>query len=231
MEESACVTLKINNPEIQVLCGDITRAETKDAVESAARNGGADLICGGPPCQGFSMAGFRAANDPRNQLFREFVEVVQRVNPKIIVFENVEGLLSYQGGRTYRELHALFTEIGYNTEGRTLMASDYAVPQKRKRVIILCARNDLPVSPEELFPKAITTEESRQVTARETIGDLEAVPCGDTAKYAGSDSSDILDFLKGKLTYEEYVKLKTPNLAEHEKAKESYEQLSLTDLL
>lgn len=231
IEESACVTLKINNPEIKVLCGDITKVETKDTIEKAALDGGADIICGGPPCQGFSMAGFRAEDDPRNQLFREFVDIVKRVNPKVIVFENVEGLLSYQGGKTYREVHALFTELGYNTEGRTLMASDYAVPQKRKRVIIICTRNDMPVSPWELFPKPITAEESCQVTARETIADLETVPCDNTAKYVEYDGSDILEFFKGKMTYEEYVKLKTPHPAEYVKTEEHYEQLSLIDLL
>ena len=210
IEESACVTLKVNNPEINVLCGDITKTETKDAIEKAALEGGADIICGGPPCQGFSMAGFRLADDPRNQLFREFVDIVKRVNPKVIVFENVEGLLSYQGGKTYREVHALFGELGYNTEGRTLMASDYAVPQKRKRVIIICTRNDLNITPGELFPTPITVEESNQITARETIADLETVPCNDTAKYVDGISSDILEFFKGNITYEEYVKLKTP---------------------
>lgn len=232
IEESACITLKINNPEINVLCGDITQAETKDAIEKAALSGGADIICGGPPCQGFSMAGFRAEDDPRNQLFREFVDIVKRVNPKVIVFENVEGLLSYQGGKTYREVHALFTELGYNTEGRTLMASDYAVPQKRKRVIIICTRNDMEISPVELFPTPITVEESDQITARETIADLETVPCDDTAKYVEGDNSEILDFFKGQITYEEYITLKTPDLKtkESEKLKEDYTQLTLTDL-
>lgn len=231
IEESACITLKINNPEINVLCGDITKVETKDAIEKAALDGGADIICGGPPCQGFSMAGFRAEDDPRNQLFREFVDIVKRVNPKVIVFENVEGLLSYQGGKTYREVHALFTELGYNTEGRTLIASDYAVPQKRKRVIIICTRNDMAVSPGELFPTPITAQESCQVTAMETIADLEKVPCDDTAKYVDYDESDILEFFKGKISYEEYVKLKTLESLENKKTKVQYEQLSLLDLL
>lgn len=233
IEESACVTLKVNNPEINVLCGDITKTETKDAIEKAALEGGADIICGGPPCQGFSMAGFRADDDPRNQLFREFVDIVKRVNPKVIVFENVEGLLSYQGGKTYREVHALFSELGYNTEGRTLMASDYAVPQKRKRVIIICTRNDINVTPGELFPTPITVEESNQVTARETIADLETVPCDDTAKYVDGVSSDILEFFKGNITYEEYVELKTPTSesTENKIPEEHYEQLSLVDIL
>ncbi len=206
IEESACATLKINNPEIPVLCGDITQENTKAAIVEAAKNGGADIICGGPPCQGFSMAGFRADNDPRNQLFREFVDIVRRVNPKIIVFENVEGLISYQGGKTYREVHALFSELGYKTEGRSLMASDYAVPQKRKRVIVICTRNDLGIEPSELYPEKITVRESHQVTARETIGDLEKVDCSDTAEYIPGDESDILQFLKGRISYEDYVK-------------------------
>ena len=231
IEESACITLKINNPEIEVLCGDITKAETKDTIEKVALAGGADIICGGPPCQGFSMAGFRAENDPRNQLFREFVDIVKRVNPKVIVFENVEGLLSYQGGKTYREVHALFAELGYNTEGRILMASDYAVPQKRKRVIIICTRNDIAISPGELFPTQITVDESCQVTARETIADLETVPCDDTARYVDFDESDILKFFKGKISYEEYVNLKTPDELEEKEIEEQYEQLSLIDLL
>lgn len=210
IEESACTTLKINNPEIPVLCGDITKEDTKAAMEKAAKEGGADIICGGPPCQGFSMAGFRSETDPRNQLFREFVDIVKRVNPKVIVFENVEGLLSYQGGKTYREVHALFSELGYNTEGRSLMANDYAVPQKRKRVIIICTRNDLNISPAELYPDAITEEAESQVTARETISDLETVMCGETAQYVETKESDILRFFKGKISYEEYVCGRTP---------------------
>lgn len=232
IEESACITLKINNPEINVLCGDITKTETKDAIEKAAIVGGADIICGGPPCQGFSMAGFRAEDDPRNQLFREFVDIVKRVNPKVIVFENVEGLLSYQGGKTYKEVHALFAELGYCTAGRTLMASDYAVPQKRKRVIIICTRKDISISPDDLFPMPITGDEDSQVTARETIADLETVPCNEDASYVEFDDSDILGFFKGEITYEDYISLRTPTDKQSvEIVEEQYEQLSLVDIL
>lgn len=227
IEESACITLKINNPEIQVLCGDITTAETKEIIEKVALKGNADIICGGPPCQGFSMAGFRADDDPRNQLFREFVDIVKRVNPKVIVFENVEGLLSYQGGKTYREVHQLFSELGYNTEGRTLMASDYGVPQKRKRVIIICTRTDLEILPGELFPRAITVKDEQQVTARETIADLENVECSETARYINCEESDILQFFKGKISYEEYVQKKTPTSISQSPIKEEYVQLTL----
>lgn len=205
IEESVCVTLKINNPEIPVLCGDITKNDIKDLIEKAAKEGRADIICGGPPCQGFSMAGFRSDDDPRNQLFREFIDIVKRVNPKIIVFENVEGLLSYQRGKTYQEIHTLFSKLGYKTEGRTLMASDYAVPQKRKRVIIICTREDINVFPSELFPPPITRNERSQVTAKETIYDLDDVNCEETAKYTSTYTSDIIRFFKGKISYEDYL--------------------------
>ena len=231
IEESACTTLKINNPEINVLCGDITGKETKDIIEKAALAGEADIICGGPPCQGFSMAGFRLENDPRNQLFREFVDIVKRVSPKVIVFENVEGLLSYQGGKTYREVHTLFGELGYNTEGRTLIASEYAVPQKRKRVIIICTRKDMPFFPADLFPKAITTEEKNQVTARETISDLENVLCDENARYVDVNESEILEFFKGEITYEEYINSKSHEEQNLKIAAGQYEQISCMNLL
>lgn len=232
IEESACTTLKINNPEIDVLCGDITQEETKAKLVKAAHEGCADIICGGPPCQGFSMAGFRAEDDPRNQLFREFVDVVKRVNPKVIVFENVEGLLSYQGGKTYREVHALFSELSYNTEGRTLLASDYAVPQRRKRVIIICTRQDLGVDPSDLFPRPITTN-GNQVTARDTISDLENVECGNNARYSKVDESEILKFFKGTISYDEYISKMTSNDKEVADSEEEpkYNQLSLLNLL
>lgn len=207
IEESACITLKINNPETPVFCGDITKEETKSTLATAAKKGGAEIICGGPPCQGFSLAGYRSSKDPRNQLFREFVDLVKRVSPKIIVFENVEGLLSYQGGSTYYEVHELFGELGYNTEGRLLIATNYAVPQKRKRVIIICVRKDLKVSPRDLYPDTLTFEEKNQITAKETISDLENVECTESAKYANVKESDILKFFKGKISYKEYIEL------------------------
>lgn len=209
IEESAVTTLKINNPEINVLCGDITKAETKDALVEAAMKTGVDIICGGPPCQGFSMAGFRDENDPRNQLFREFVDVVKRIRPKVIVFENVEGLLSYQGGKTYQEVHALFAELGYNTEGRALMTNEYAVPQKRKRVIIICTRSDLDILPTELYPDKTTPDENEQITARATIEDLEIVECSESAKYVEFEDTDLMQLFKRKISYEEYVKRHT----------------------
>ena len=209
IEQSACVTIKVNNPEIDVLCGDITTEDVKAKIVEAARQKGADIICGGPPCQGFSMAGLRLTDDPRNKLFLDFVDIVSRIKPKVIVFENVEGLLSFQNGRTYATIHNMFEEIGYSTEGRLLVASDYAVPQKRKRVIIICVRDDLRITPSQLYPEQITSNPAQQLTAWETIYDLESVACGETAKYDKEPLSDIAQFFRGEITYYEYIQRHT----------------------
>lgn len=203
--ENACITLKANNPEINVLCGDITIDDTKDKIIKAGIDANADIICGGPPCQGFSMAGFRNENDPRNLLFKPFVEIVSKVNPKVVVFENVEGILSYQGGKTYEEVLKLFSELGYIAEGRKLLASEYGTPQRRKRVIIFCVRKDLNINPSDIFPTPLTPNLDKQVTAYDTIHDLEKVNCTDDAKYNSNYDSYILEMLKGEISVDEYL--------------------------
>lgn len=203
--EPACITLKVNNPEIPVICGDITDESIKQQLIKKGIESKADIICGGPPCQGFSMAGWRMKDDPRNQLFRHFVDIASGVNPKVIVFENVEGILSYQGGKTYQDIIMLFSELGYYTEGRKLMASHYAVPQRRKRVIILCTRKDLGIKPADIFPNEVTPNPNQQISAYETIFDLEKVECSETAMYDSDYTSNILQFFKDEISAEEYI--------------------------
>lgn len=203
--ENACITLKTNNPEIKVLCGDITKEEVRNEIIKTGIDANADIICGGPPCQGFSMAGFRDENDPRNLLFKPFVEIVSKVKPKVVVFENVEGILSYQGGKTYKEVLSLFSELGYVAEGRKLSANQYGVPQKRKRVIIICIRKDLNINPSEIYPEFITPNSNKQISAYQTIYDLEAVPCSEDAMYISEFTSPILQMLKGEISIDEYL--------------------------
>lgn len=207
--ESACVTLKANSPEIPVLLGDITDEAIKKKMIEAGVKAGADIICGGPPCQGFSLAGFRMKDDSRNELFRHFVDIVSGVNPKVIVFENVEGILSYQNGETYRNIIELFSELGYYTEGRKLLSNHYAVPQRRKRVIILCTRKDLGIMPSEIYPAFITPNADRQITAYDTIFDLESIDCSENATYSSTYTSPMLQYLKHSITPESFIEMMT----------------------
>ena len=205
IETSACLTLKANNPEIPVLCGDVTQDDVKKRIIEVSLTNNVDIICGGPPCQGFSMAGHRLSDDPRNQLFNDFIDIVERVKPKIVVFENVEGLLTFQGGTTYRLIHDMFSDIGYNTEGRLMQTQLFGVPQRRKRVIIMCVRKDLNVQPSELYPVPITTNKGSQITAQMAISDLEKVECGEKARYDNAEYSDFVAMLKGEITPEFFL--------------------------
>lgn len=77
------------------------------------------------------MAGFRNSNDPRSKLIYDYVAVLKEVKPKVFVFENVQGLLSHNKGKTFKNLLQLFLEVGYVVEARLMDFSDYGVPQKK----------------------------------------------------------------------------------------------------
>ncbi len=104
-----------------------------------------DVVIGGFPCQGFSVANWgRTTDDPRNQLFLEMVRVVRDKNPRYFVAENVKGLMSMADGNALREIMSAFSVIGYRVRHQLVNAADYGVAQLRKRLLILGVRNDLP---------------------------------------------------------------------------------------
>ena len=111
--------------------------------------------------------------------------------------ENVEGLLTFQNGNIYNQIISLYKEMNYKVEGRLLNASEYGVPQKRKRVIIIAVRNDLQVEPSELFPIKTTTKTEDMVTANQAIKDLENIECSENAKYIFESykNNKFLDYL------------------------------------
>jgi DNA (cytosine-5)-methyltransferase 1 len=138
----------------------------------------ADVIIGGPPCQGFSNLGAHLPNDPRNQLWRHYVRAVDQVRPLVFVVENVPPLLnSEEGQELIRETRAL----GYQVEGRILNAADYGAPQVRKRTIIIGSRVGPVVFPEQTHvdPKKRsfqTLHLPSWTTVRQAIGDLPFEP-------------------------------------------------------
>lgn len=142
-----------------------------------------DAIFGGPPCQGFSRAGRRDPNDPRNMLFREYLRVISEIRPKYVVLENVTGFTDtkFYGfvgvtGQRYDDgeltptiLRKEFELIGYRTlEPKILNASHYGVPQRRNRVIFMAYRNDVAAP---VYPKAIYDDEN-VLTITDAISDL-----------------------------------------------------------
>ncbi|CVY16871.1 DNA cytosine methyltransferase [Staphylococcus hominis] len=100
-------------------------------------------IIGGPPCQGFSLVGTRDTNDPRNSLYIEYVRFVDQIRPHFFVLENVSGLLSLQKGKYKDDIINRFSDLGYNVNFKLLTASDYGVPQSRKRVFFIGLKKDI----------------------------------------------------------------------------------------
>jgi DNA (cytosine-5)-methyltransferase 1 len=120
-----------------------------------------DIIVGGPPCQGFSIAGKRDVKDPRNSLFMEYVKYLNYFNPKAFIMENVMGILSMKNASKIKVIDIIMEELNknYNCIICKLYASDFEVPQNRRRVIIIGIRKDLDIIPTE--PTPILTKENR----------------------------------------------------------------------
>lgn len=120
-----------------------------------------DLIVGGPPCQGFSIAGKRDTKDPRNSLFMEYVKYINYFNPKAFIMENVIGILSMKTEKNEKVIDIILSElnINYNCIVTKLYASDFEVPQNRRRTIIIGIRKDLNIIPDE--PQPVLTAENR----------------------------------------------------------------------
>jgi DNA (cytosine-5)-methyltransferase 1 len=135
--EKATDTYQANHSGTRVVIGDVQIIQYDDLVNDGEK---IDVIVGGPPCQGFSLAGKRDQKDPRNSLFIEFIRIVNQVRPKIVVMENVPGILTMkteQGEKVKDIIVSKYTEIGYEVSIQVLNAADYGVPQARKRVFFL----------------------------------------------------------------------------------------------
>ena len=101
-----------------------------------------DVIIGGPPCQGFSISGKRVIDDPRNVLYRKFVDIVSDIQPKVFVMENVPGLIRLFDGKVKDRVIKDFSDVGYNVSFQVLSSERYGVPQVRKRVFFVGLNKD-----------------------------------------------------------------------------------------
>lgn len=119
---------------------DIREDVVKQELYDIVGNREIDVICGGFPCQGFSMAGNRIVTDERNSLYKEMLEIVKHIKPKFVVMENVVGLRSMLDGKIEAQIIKDYEDAGYNVNVTVLNAADYGVPQLRKRVIFICNR-------------------------------------------------------------------------------------------
>lgn len=138
---------KINRPNIPFVRADI-RTLSNEKIDELLNGQTVDVLIGGPPCQGFSTIGNRVSSDPerrtkydpRNDLFREYIRILNHLQPKVFVMENVKGIKTRDGGTIFEEIQRQFKETGYDFNCITLNAADYGVPQYRERVFFYGTR-------------------------------------------------------------------------------------------
>lgn len=160
----ALKTFGLNHKNCKVLQGDLSLIRPSDTARLLdGRN--VDVIIGGPPCQGFSVAGKRIVDDIRNRLYKNFVNFVAFYKPKAFVLENVPNILSIGGGVVRDSIIEDFSVLGYTIEYKILMASDYGVPQNRRRAFFVGFLNGHHFA----FPAPFDTP---KVTAEEALSDL-----------------------------------------------------------
>ncbi len=155
-DKNAADTLKKNRPNWNVINDDIANISCLNLEkEFSLKKGELDLLSGGAPCQAFSYAGKRLGlEDARGTLFYHYALFLEKLQPKMFLFENVRGLLTHNHGKTYATMINIFEKAGYTIDRQVLNAWEHGVPQKRERLITIGIRNDLVDKTSYTFPKA-----------------------------------------------------------------------------
>lgn len=158
IDKFASKTLKLNRPNWNVINDDIANISELDLEEYfSIRKFDLDLLSGGAPCQSFSYAGNRLGlEDSRGTLFYHYALFLEKLQPKMFLFENVKGLISHDNGTTFKVISEIFRKTGYQINYKVLNAWDYGVPQKRERLIMIGVRNDLSDRIKFSFPQPHT---------------------------------------------------------------------------
>jgi DNA (cytosine-5)-methyltransferase 1 len=163
-----CAVHEFNFPHCAILCADASNLRGRDIRQAANLDDAPiDVVFGGAPCQGFSLIGKRALDDPRNRLPLEFLRLTLDLDANYFVFENVKGLTIGHSRQLLEELVAAFEESGYNVllPYRVLNAADLGVPQDRRRLFLIGAKKGMPLP---TYPPNATS----RTTVLEAIGDL-----------------------------------------------------------
>ena len=213
-DDAAGETYAVTHKEARFLPGPIQNYSPRDFLRAAGlRSGELDCLAGGPPCQGFSVYNHqRGLHDERSSLYREYLRLVEGLNPRWVVFENVTGMSSAGGGGAMRAIALGLQKLGYTGAWKTLKAEEYGVPQERRRLVFIGTRTDSPV----FFPEATHGEGLLPlVTVRDAISDLPYLQNGEDKgmqKFRRKPRSSYQALLRGDET--EIYNHSAPQLAD-----------------
>jgi len=174
-----------------------------------------DIVVGSPPCQGFSNEGKKNANDPRNSLVWSFLDIIEKIKPRVWVFENVPGFQRSYGGRWFRELSARIDKSDYHWNYRILDAANYGVPQHRKRFVIIASLDFHPIIPPITHLKeGGIFGESSFITLWDAISDLPTPIMGDRTGEFDYEATT-------SLTYQQLMRAGSKKINNHTAQKHS----------
>ncbi len=200
-DSNAVKTFKKNMPEAEVVVGDITNEDVKDKIIKLSKEKKVNMIVGGPPCQGYSLKGKKLGlADSRNFLFREYLNIVKKLQPEIFVIENVKGLLISSNGWFKNEIIQSISDMDYYVEYGILNAADFGVPQSRERAFFLCSKN-VPI-------KLPAPKNINRVTVRDAISDLSYLNSGE-----GEFEQDYVH--RAESTYQQLMRKDSKKLYNH----------------
>lgn len=188
--EKAIETFKINHKEAKSYSDDI-RNLTLGKLKRLCEKKKIHLVIGGPPCQGFSMAGKRKPSDPRNSLFKEYIRIVEGIKPDMCLMENVRGLLSMITPKKRKVIDVILDEfrmLKYDANCYSINTADYGVPQKRHRIFIIAKRKKISFNfPEPSYSSNGKNNAGKKVKKWKSIRNILASKSNVEAKYFYSD--------------------------------------------
>lgn len=198
-------TFKTNHKNCYVINDDIANINFSELVKKTGFKN-FDLVCGGPPCQGFSTVGKKNENDERNSLFWQFLRAVKEVNPKMVLFENVSGFKKLYRGIAFDTLVLELGKLGYQTKSEILNAADYGSPQHRKRTIVVGFKKGLAFD----FPIPTHSKDGNLFTKKnnvlsDAVSDLPELSSNEIKK----------SYLKPKTEYQKQMRGSEKVLTEH----------------
>jgi DNA (cytosine-5)-methyltransferase 1 len=188
--KDAIETFKFNHKNSNGLVADLFN-ETPKEISGKTGVKNVDIIIGGPPCQGFSIAGKRIVDDERNKLYKSFVNFVNHFQPKAFMLENVPNIVSMSNGIVKDNIIKDFEDLGYKVVYKVLMASEFGVPQNRKRAFFVGIKGNK----EFVFPSLTST---KLLTSKEAISDLPEYSLVDGNEYPIKPKSEYQELLRDK---------------------------------
>ena len=205
IDKDMCSAYSFNFPETEISSETISNVNFDEIAEKQ----NIDVVIGGPPCQAYSTSGKRSNNDNRSKLFIEYFNSIKSLNPKIFLYENVKGLISFRKGLIFKEIKELFSSIDYDLSFHLINAADYGVPQIRERVFLFGIRKGI----NYFFPKKTHTNQlnNKYITVEDALSDLPRI---------GNNSSSTDYLSMPKTNYQKLMRKKAPKfLMDHSSSK------------